>query len=236
MASASGWPGWRRDAGFRLTVGMPRPFLRLPPELFLNKTSRFLPAICREFPARRKWWRRWTRPGWRRTARRLRRNRWTAWILKQRLLFCVYTQVPGFQELRFQKFSCKWGTNPCSMFIIITSHKKIKTTSHIYKTKIFGYILKQLFLQIGFYLSYLSFNPQKLQIKIPFLSERAKVSKGRWRNQLTWRSMNDFVTMKVQAQLKAVAIEAAGPLIRPGNISPIISQGIGPKPVEKEIT
>jgi hypothetical protein len=48
--------------------------------------------------------------------------------------------------------------------------------------------------------------------------------------------MNDFVTMKVQVQLKAVAMEAAGPLILPGKISPIISQGIGPNPVENEIT
>ena len=44
--------------------------------------------------------------------------------------------------------------------------------------------------------------------------------------------MKVFVTMNVQAQLKAVEIEAAAPLIRLGKISPIISQGIGPKPIK----
>ena len=34
----------------------------------------------------------------------------------------------------------------------------------------------------------------------------------------------------------AVEIEAAAPRILPGKISPIISQGIGPKPTEKETT
>lgn len=48
--------------------------------------------------------------------------------------------------------------------------------------------------------------------------------------------MNDFVTMKVHDQLKAVAMEAAAPRILPGNISPIMSQGMGPKPVEKVMT
>ena len=42
--------------------------------------------------------------------------------------------------------------------------------------------------------------------------------------------------MNVHVQLKAVEIEAAGPLIRLGKISPIISQGIGPNPIEKLIT
>ena len=37
-----------------------------------------------------------------------------------------------------------------------------------------------------------------------------------------------LVTMKVHVQLKAVAREAAGPRIRLGNISAIISQGTGP--------
>ena len=41
-------------------------------------------------------------------------------------------------------------------------------------------------------------------------------------------SGKDFVTMKVQVQLNAVAMEAAVPRIRPGNISPIMSQGTGP--------
>jgi hypothetical protein len=49
-------------------------------------------------------------------------------------------------------------------------------------------------------------------------------------------SINVFVTMKVQVQLKAVAIEAAAPLILPGKISPIINQGMGPKPMENEHT
>ena len=40
----------------------------------------------------------------------------------------------------------------------------------------------------------------------------------------------------MQAQLKAVESEAAGPLIRLGNISPIINHGIGPKPTEKLTT
>jgi hypothetical protein len=48
--------------------------------------------------------------------------------------------------------------------------------------------------------------------------------------------MKDFVTINVQDQLKAVEIEAAAPRIRLGNISPIISHGIGPKPTEKLIT
>lgn len=39
--------------------------------------------------------------------------------------------------------------------------------------------------------------------------------------------------MKVQDQLNAVATEAAEPLILAGRISPIISQGMGPKPSEK---
>ena len=42
--------------------------------------------------------------------------------------------------------------------------------------------------------------------------------------------------MNVHVQLKAVEIEAAGPLIRLGKISPIISQGIGPNPIEKLTT
>ena len=48
--------------------------------------------------------------------------------------------------------------------------------------------------------------------------------------------MNVFVTMKVQVQLNAVAMEAAGPRILPGKISPIMSHGIGPKPTEKLTT
>ena len=48
--------------------------------------------------------------------------------------------------------------------------------------------------------------------------------------------MKVFVTMNVHVQLKAVEIEAAGPLIRLGNISPIISHGIGPNPIEKLTT
>ena len=48
--------------------------------------------------------------------------------------------------------------------------------------------------------------------------------------------MNVFVTINVHVQLKAVEIEAAGPLIRLGNISPIISHGIGPNPIEKLTT
>jgi hypothetical protein len=48
--------------------------------------------------------------------------------------------------------------------------------------------------------------------------------------------MKDLVTMKVQVQLKAVAMEAAAPRILPGKISPIMSHGIGPNPVENEIT
>ena len=48
--------------------------------------------------------------------------------------------------------------------------------------------------------------------------------------------MKVFVTINVHVQLKAVEIEAAGPLIRLGNISPIISQGIGPNPIEKLTT
>lgn len=42
--------------------------------------------------------------------------------------------------------------------------------------------------------------------------------------------------MNVQAQLKAVDSEAAGPLILAGRISPIISHGTGPKPREKPNT
>lgn len=45
-----------------------------------------------------------------------------------------------------------------------------------------------------------------------------------------------FVTMKVHVQLKAVATEAADPLILAGKISPIISHGIGPKPIENPRT
>ena len=48
--------------------------------------------------------------------------------------------------------------------------------------------------------------------------------------------MKVFVTINVHVQLKAVEIEAAGPLIRLGNISPIISHGIGPNPIEKLTT
>ena len=44
--------------------------------------------------------------------------------------------------------------------------------------------------------------------------------------------MKVLVTINVHAQLKAVEIEAAAPRIRLGNISPIISQGIGPKPIK----
>lgn len=43
-------------------------------------------------------------------------------------------------------------------------------------------------------------------------------------------SSNVFVTMNVQVQLKPVATEAAEPRIFAGRISPIINQGIGPKP------
>ena len=80
---------------------------------------------------------------------------------------------------------------------------------------------------------------------------------------LTCRFINVFVTMNVHAQLKAVEKEAAGPKsiyifqkylclykffwfvfekkwkiprMRLGNISPIISQGIGPNPIEKLTT
>ena len=48
--------------------------------------------------------------------------------------------------------------------------------------------------------------------------------------------MKVFVTMNVQVQLNAVEIEAAGPRIRLGNISPIINHGIGPNPTEKLTT
>ena len=48
--------------------------------------------------------------------------------------------------------------------------------------------------------------------------------------------MKVFVTMNVQVQLKAVEMEAAGPRIRLGKISPIINQGIGPNPTEKLTT
>ena len=48
--------------------------------------------------------------------------------------------------------------------------------------------------------------------------------------------MKVLVTIKVQAQLKAVDREAAGPRILLGNISPIISHGMGPNPTEKLTT
>ena len=53
---------------------------------------------------------------------------------------------------------------------------------------------------------------------------------------LTCMSMNVLVTINVQVQLKAVAIDAAAPLILPGRISPIINHGMGPKPTENEQT
>ena len=53
---------------------------------------------------------------------------------------------------------------------------------------------------------------------------------------LTCKSMKVLVTTNVQVQLKAVDIEAAAPLMRPGKTSPIISQGMGPYPTEKETT
>ena len=49
-------------------------------------------------------------------------------------------------------------------------------------------------------------------------------------------SINVFVTTKVNAQFKAVAKDAAVPRIRLGKTSPIISHGIGPKPIEKLTT
>lgn len=45
-----------------------------------------------------------------------------------------------------------------------------------------------------------------------------------------------LVTIKVQVQLNAVATDAAIPLTLAGRISPIISQGIGPKPNENPRT
>lgn len=45
-----------------------------------------------------------------------------------------------------------------------------------------------------------------------------------------------LVTMKVHDQFKLVATLAAEPRIFAGNISPIISQGIGPNPREKLVT
>jgi len=48
--------------------------------------------------------------------------------------------------------------------------------------------------------------------------------------------MNVFVTRKVNAQFKAVAMLAAAPRIRLGKTSPIINHGIGPKPREKLTT
>lgn len=47
---------------------------------------------------------------------------------------------------------------------------------------------------------------------------------------------NVFVTRNVIDQLKPVATDAAFPRIFAGKISPIISQGIGPKPSEKHST
>ena len=48
--------------------------------------------------------------------------------------------------------------------------------------------------------------------------------------------MKVFVTTNVQAQLKAVARDAAAPLILAGKTSPIINQGMGPNPTEKLTT
>ena len=52
----------------------------------------------------------------------------------------------------------------------------------------------------------------------------------------TCMSINVLVTTNVNAQFRAVAKEAAVPRIRLGKTSPIISQGIGPKPMEKLTT
>lgn len=49
-------------------------------------------------------------------------------------------------------------------------------------------------------------------------------------------SWNVFVTKNVHDQLKAVATEAADPRILAGKISPIISHGIGPNPIENDNT
>lgn len=49
-------------------------------------------------------------------------------------------------------------------------------------------------------------------------------------------SLNVFVTKNVHDQLNAVATDAADPLILAGRISPIISHGIGPKPIENDST
>lgn len=56
-----------------------------------------------------------------------------------------------------------------------------------------------------------------------------KVPDGPMLVRMLW---NVFVTMNVQSQLNAVHIDAAAPLIFAGNISPIISHGMGPKAKE----
>jgi hypothetical protein len=45
--------------------------------------------------------------------------------------------------------------------------------------------------------------------------------------------MNVFVTINAKVQFKAVAKDAAVPLIFVGKISPVINQGMGPNPTEK---
>ena len=50
------------------------------------------------------------------------------------------------------------------------------------------------------------------------------------------RSEKNFVTMKARVQLKVVAMAEAGPRTSQENSSDIISQGIGPKPMENLVT
>ena len=52
----------------------------------------------------------------------------------------------------------------------------------------------------------------------------------------TCKSIKVFVTRNVNVQFKAVAMLAAAPRILLGKTSPIISQGMGPKPREKLTT
>lgn len=56
-----------------------------------------------------------------------------------------------------------------------------------------------------------------------------------WNPNIVEKSTNVLVTMNVHDQLNAVTREAADPRILAGKISPIISHGIGPKPIENPI-